>query len=348
MAAAPDPRKLHSVKYGTNNIGANTPANKIPAYMSDQQSTFSPYDAEDTTQTLNRELLQIISQGINNIVNNLKNKLGNNFTESNQSSLAIKKRLDDLKKEIDDDIGKNLANPDLNAIYINPRNNYEVITGDGYLRPLADPSQPQINVSNIDIASDYQFNRLNDKHRSVLTGYDQTLLYGETETTFNQAEIENRLKNCQNLEFLYLKKHDEIMKIFAFTINLFDKYKYAIKIILLLLKNLVYKDGTGTVPPPPPPQPGTQRIRIPIPIIPNIKKLLDDQKNIQHVIDKMKTVISPDPKQNPDPDMDIAKENIKVQKLTDQTNVSENNINLKLKPTIAQRPAAYPRKGTPP
>jgi hypothetical protein len=138
MAAAPDPRKLHSVKYGTNDIGSNTPANKIPSYMNDQQGTLSPYDTQDTTQTLNRELLQIISQGINNIVNNLKNKLGNNFTESNQSSLAIKKRLDDLKKEIDNDIGRKLANPDLNAIsiYLSVYNSiYNLLESDVILHP---------------------------------------------------------------------------------------------------------------------------------------------------------------------------------------------------------------------
>ena len=76
------------------------------------------------------------------------------------------------------------------------------------------------------------------------------------------------------------------MKIFSFTINLFDKYKYAIKVMLFLLKNLVNKDPTGPG--------GEEKVNIPYEIIPDIKKLLLDQKTVQGVIDKMKTVISPD------------------------------------------------------
>jgi hypothetical protein len=337
--SAREPRKLYSVKYGTPNIGANTPANKVPTYMNTQEAVLGQYDAQDRNQILNQELLQIISHGINDIVDALKLKLGNNFTESTQSAAIIRRRLDDLKIEIDADIQRNLP-PDLNSISINPNNNYEVITGDGYLRPIE--TEPQINVEQIDIANDYNFNRLNDEHRTVLTGYDQRQLYG-TETDFTdpvRLDIENRLKNCQNLEFLYLKKHDEIMKIFAFTINLFDKYKYAIKIVLLLLKSLVYKDSENGPPPPPPPPPfGTPRVRIPITIIPNIKKLLIDQKNIQGVINKMKTVISPDPNTPPDIILDKADANLKVQKLTDRT-VSEKDVGKYIRPEISEKPAA--------
>ena len=314
---AVEPRKLQSVKYGTPNIGENTPANKILTYMNTQEAVLGRYDAQDRNQVLNQELLQIISRGINDIVYTLKLKLGNNFTDSNQSATDIKRRLDDLKKEIDADIQRDLA-PDLNSISINPNNNYEVITGNGYLRPLA--GQPQIDVEQIDIPDDYMFHRLTDIHRSVLKENRQNSLYGE-ENAFNKDVIENRLRNCQNLEFLYLKKHDEIMKIFAFTINLFDKYKYAIKIVLLLLKSLVYKDPQNGPPPPP----GTSRVRIPITIIPNIKNLLIDQKNIQGVINKMKTVISPDPNTPPDIILKNADANLKVQKLTDRT-VSEQNV----------------------
>jgi len=91
--------------------------------------------------------------------------------------------------------------------------------------------------------------------------------------------INNRLMNCQNLEFLYLKKHEEIMKIFAFTLNLFDKYKYSVKVMLYLLKNLAYKT------------PVAGNINLPKTIIPNIKKLLIDQEKIQGVINSMKQVI---------------------------------------------------------
>lgn len=328
MDAVPELRKLQSVKYGTPNMGANTPYNKVPTYMNTQESVLGRYDAEDRDQILNQELLQIISRGINDIVDTLKLKLGDNFTESTESAAIIRRRLDDLKIEIDADLRNDLQ-PDGRSIYINPNNNYEVITEDGYLNPTG---QQQINVEQIDIANDYDFNNLNDDHNTVLNDYDQEILYGD-ETEFNQYQIENRLKNCQNLEFLYLKKHDEIMKIFAFTINLFDKYKYAIKIVLLLLKSLVYKDPETGLPP-------NLRVRIPIPIIPNIKKLLLDQKNIQGVINKMKTVISPDPDTPTDSIVKNAAANLKVQKLTDST-VPEKDVGRYIIPEISRKPVLH-------
>ena len=97
------------------------------------------------------------------------------------------------------------------------------------------------------------------------------------------------------------------MKIFAFTINLFDKYKYAIKVILFLLKNLVYKDpDTDTTP----------KIDLPLPIITNIKKLVEDQKKVQGIIDDMKTSLDKDAKNFSD----------------DKIHTFENIINSKNKP----------------
>ena len=68
---------------------------------------------------------------------------------------------------------------------------------------------------------------------------------------------------------------------------LFDKYKYAIKVILFLLKNLVYKDtATDTTP----------KIDLPLPIITNIKKLVEDQNKVQGIINEMKTSLDKDGK----------------------------------------------------
>jgi hypothetical protein len=86
--------------------------------------------------------------------------------------------------------------------------------------------------------------------------------------------------NCQNLEYLYLYKHDELMTTFTFTLNLFDKYKYSIKIMLFLLKNLIYKDS--------------QKIKLPRSIISNIQKLLLDQATVQGIIGKMKDTLNKD------------------------------------------------------
>ena len=75
------------------------------------------------------------------------------------------------------------------------------------------------------------------------------------------------------------------MKVFAFIMNLFDKYKYAIKIILFLLKNLVNKD------PPDGTTPQRKTVTLPITIIKNIKKLVEDQETIQGVVNKMDAAI---------------------------------------------------------
>jgi len=98
--------------------------------------------------------------------------------------------------------------------------------------------------------------------------------------TKDVAEIETRLNNCQYLELLYLIKHEELMKTFAFTLNLFDKYKYAIKILLFVLKNLVQKDTQSPV-----------KVKLPKPLIPNILKLLQDQKQVQDVITTMQQTL---------------------------------------------------------
>jgi hypothetical protein len=77
------------------------------------------------------------------------------------------------------------------------------------------------------------------------------------------------------------------MKTFAFTLNLFDKYKYSIKILLFVLKNLVYKKDTpgatgATLP---------TSIKLPKALIPNIMKLLQDQKQVQDVITSMQNTL---------------------------------------------------------
>jgi hypothetical protein len=111
-------------------------------------------------------------------------------------------------------------------------------------------------------------------------------------TNDNQTKLTERLKNCQTLEELYLRKHEEIIKIFGFVVDLFDKYKYAIKVILFLLKNLVRAEQRP-VPQNIPGQniPGSVNVRLPKPIITGINLLLKDQANIQTIIDGMEKVV---------------------------------------------------------
>ena len=104
-------------------------------------------------------------------------------------------------------------------------------------------------------------------------------------------KVEDRLLNCQKLEYHYLRKHDEVVRLFTFILNLFDKYKYQGEILLFLLKYLVKRPGDS---PDRPKQPIDKSIRIPRSIITNISKLIKDQESIQEVINKMKPKIFTD------------------------------------------------------
>jgi len=318
-------RKRQSVKLGTNPIGNSRPENKVENYMrSGVGQLLDPGSQSDMTQKINDDLLQIITKGINNIVDDLKLRLGSNFTESNENAGIIKKRLDDLKAEIDADL-VNIGQGDPQTITLGAQaDRYEPNVGDNYFNDLP------VIADDIDIENDYMFTTLESPHQDVVNSQDVLYDINGTQVDLDAvgiARVTNRLKNCQNLEFLYLKKHDEIMKIFAFTMNLFDKYKYAIKVILFLLKHLVYKDPAG--PPGEPP-----KINVPLEIIPNIKKLLIDQKLVQEVINKMKTVIVDD---NP-PGTDAEK----LQTATSGSPDNEATINSKIPNPIPAPPPGPP------
>jgi len=122
----------------------------------------------------------------------------------------------------------------------------------------------------------------------------------ETEEEANFAtenQIKTRLANCQYLEILYLTKHDELMKIFQLTLGLYEKYTYAIKILLFVLKNLLEQrpcppPGPGQ-PPGQPPGPGQPpQIKLPKALISDIKQLLKDQKHVQDVITRMGRIVN--------------------------------------------------------
>ena len=95
------------------------------------------------------------------------------------------------------------------------------------------------------------------------------------------GELQVRLNNCYRLELLYMRKHEEILKLFAFILNLFDKYKYAIKLILYLLKSLVYRplsSDSETTP---------ITVKLPRPLITQIGMMVQDQDSIQKVVNQI-------------------------------------------------------------
>jgi len=291
--AAP-PTRQHSVKHGPP-IKNET---EVENYMqqTNRKLLSDPPDQLDIDQKINADLLQIISKGINVIVDELKMRLGSNFTVSNANAAAIKDLLDSLKTGIDADIAVINLEPENKITLEKDSTNSYYITSNNENFYREDLNREDVNN---DIGIGYDTINIQDEHNftNLDSNYNNVVRNQENLVNLNFSTIEqvnNRLKNCQNLEFLYLKKHDEIMRIFAFTINLFDKYKYAIKVILFLLKNLVYKDRADGTSSSPSPIPEQILINMPLPIITNIKKLVTDQKNIQGVIDRMKDSIMPE------------------------------------------------------
>jgi hypothetical protein len=280
----------HRVKFGPPKKSTTT---NVVKYMESKDEIYGPgLETIDKEQKINDQLLQIISKGIDNIVLDLKTKLGTDFESTNEKASDIKEILDSLKNRINNNI-QSIGTSDGNILDAR-QINFDINTGYDVSQDFDNPGfygdiRHGAKKSDINVAPDYNFINVDTKHENVIPNQDNLFKYKETD---NKDEIERRLKNCQNLEFLYLKKHDEIMKIFAFTINLFDKYKYAIKVILFLLKNLVYKDpGTGTGTVTGTVTGSTQRINLPLPIIGNIKKLVDDQTKVQGIIDDMKNTL---------------------------------------------------------
>jgi hypothetical protein len=281
-----------------------------------------PADDFIVTNALQQDLLQILEKGIDNIVMQIKRKIGNGKVETNQYAKRIVDLLDNLSTEIN----PSLANLDVDitdpnaplhsiSLYREPGTNKYVTTKlpeyenlklvagqPGYeaLDATAGNNQKE-NADNLlefyreskykdegygRIGQDMQINM--QTLDSPQAGNNPTNVI-QKETT-NVAEIETRLNNCQYLELLYLVKHDELMKTFAFTLNLFDKYKYSIKVLLFVLKNLVYKQG-GPAGPPGPGGPVVPNIKLPKALIPNIMKLIQDQKQVQDVITSMRETL---------------------------------------------------------
>ena len=278
-------REQHKVKFGPPTKATTV---DVENYMRDRNDLRDfDLNGKDEKQEINDKLLQIISKGIDDIVFGLKLELGDNFESSNAKAFQISDVLNELKNKIDSNtfgIGRNPIDnsPISDAIQIDiDRNRTHTVNPIKTEFYRQRDIHPNIDSDNIQLQDTHDFKTLDDNYGTLLDPNAQRVVDSRIEQTSDKDKIERRLKNCQNLEFLYLKKHDEIMKIIEFTINLFDKYKYAIKVILFLLKNLVYKE----------PGSDTSKIDLPLPIITNIKKLVQDQNSVQGIIDDMKNTI---------------------------------------------------------
>lgn len=244
-------------------------------------------------------LLRIIHTGIDDIIVKLKQAVD---AKGDGTDGTIGKTNDAVVKILE------LFNQFQKGILINDDDDYEIMKDVDILNNKSTESKFE-KIPNQLIEKDNLKLYLNtnlDKSKEYITTEADILdlgtginynTYGtnnETEITItngNQTQLTERLKNCTELEKLYLKKHTEIIRIFGFVVDLFDKYKYAIKVILFLLKNLVRAEQ-GNVQPGDPGDPGSVNVRLPKPLITNINLLLKDQANIQTIIDGMENVVN--------------------------------------------------------
>lgn len=247
------------------------------------QPTIAAGTRYKTTQDVNAELFQIFSDGINNIVLQLKNKLGNDIEQTNINAREIMNVLNTLSGNI-----QRTSTYITNSGVVGVRDiSITKAAGAEYLKGINEANYYQNvipNRENIKNTAIDSFTNLNINPTATGRFVDaRGTMIDEVGT---DATISNRLINCQNLEVLYLIKHDELMTTFAFTLNLFDKYKYSTKVILVLLKFLVTKNNIPVTP-----GTGCDNIMLPKPLITNIKKLLTDQEIVQDVIKGMKNTI---------------------------------------------------------
>jgi hypothetical protein len=252
-------------------------------------------DSNTEEGKLTERLLQILNTRINQIVVDFKQVLGNTNQAVNGSVATIVGVLDTLSDNINttSTIGNNLIFG--NPLQINRDTGITTPYNDAILRQGLNPGDFQeynyntITAINDNLNNNPQFysNTVNNNQFENLDSniIDPNNIDGaEIQLDANGIEqVQNRLSNCADLEHLYLVKHMELMKIFAFTINLFDKYKYAIKIVLFLLKYLVNKNKE---------EPDCGSIKLPPPLIPKINDLVRDQAAVQDTINLMRTQLN--------------------------------------------------------
>lgn len=282
-----------------------------------------PTDDFNVPNALQQDLLQILEKGIDDIVMQIKRKIGNDKLETNQYAKRIVDLLDNLSTELAPkieslDINTTDPNAPLDRVVLykdTVTNKYtttkqkdyddlKLVAGQTGYDTLSDAADNNQKYNADTLLEFYKEGKYTNKGYGISasglnshinmttldspqTGNNPTNVI-QKETT-NVEEIETRLNNCQYLELLYLVKHDELMKTFAFTLNLFDKYKYSIKVLLFVLKNLVYK--TGSAGPPGPGGTTVPNIKLPKALIPNILKLIQDQNKVQEVITSMQDTL---------------------------------------------------------
>jgi hypothetical protein len=239
-------------------------------------------------------LLELFDKNINNLVIDLKKHFGDNNAEVNQVVAAISTITSGIKSRISTDVS-NISTTDdyatdklievkdvTKGIYGSDldkkHSNYNLLAADSIL-----------NSKTIKSLDD---NDPNNTYKAIVDA-DPTKDTVDLDTTLGIQKVQKRLENCQGLELVHLGLYENFMKTGAFTLTLFEKYKYVTNVMLYLLKNLVDKPGSiessernveRTITKEN--ECATQKsIQLPKEIIKNISQLVGEQGKIQGTID---------------------------------------------------------------
>ena len=240
-----------------------------------------------TTKKEEGKILEIFHEGINYIIDKLIKKFGTGNKEVNEAVSAITSLFENIDETINTENIK--AQDDFldNSLITKKDQN----TGEHSSEISGQHVEQQTAMSE-------QFNQMKVENinRTITTNIDN-IINGEYNAAIDESDtlnmanpydinqLQTRLKNCQAFEIIHLKLYENFMKTGAFTLTLYEKYKYITHVMLYLLKNLVYKpkltkqelidNGCDT----------SNQIKLPKTIIKNIGKLVKEQDNIQKTID---------------------------------------------------------------
>jgi hypothetical protein len=254
-------------------------------------------------------VFRVINQQIKDLIKQIQGKLGGTNQERNEEIKNIVLTLEDINGQIrnvetvfSDNAVKIIQDPRTqnyaavkNGTYRNATNpDYRDTTGNNIGNFINNANYVTDVAGNVSLSHDAESININSIDDIPAVQTLSTVGEEIDLTDVNIQTVQKRLINCQYLEILYLVKHEELMKTFAFLLTLYDKYQYAIKLLLFILKNLLDFQCPVQSPPGTPHEPVPPKIKLPNVIIKNIKDLLKDQKQVQDIIGKMKTKLYED------------------------------------------------------
>jgi len=256
------------------------------------------YDVDINDESVaknNQDLLEIFDQGINNIVLKLKSRFGKNNKEINDVVNSISGIFGSIDEIINDKdrLGTDSYAEDDYSSRDSENKLYKTVskkndnTGE-YTSTIQNNHDEEKNMK-------AQFNHVKTtEFKDTLdSDYNYTSINDTNELDLNKREdkykLKLRLDNCQALEIFHLKLFENFMKTGAFTLTLYEKYKYITTVMLYLLKNLVNKPkldkdcsyGERTA--------IKDTVTLPKTVIKNIGRLVEEQNRIQGTIDTIST-----------------------------------------------------------